>query len=468
MPEYIHGTETIEIVSNIRTVSEVRTAVIGLVGIAPVGPKNLLTLVTNETLAAQFGKPLPGFSIPQALSAIMAQGAGTILVINVFDEAIHTVTVSDELKTVADGRLKLDYAPLTIPTLKDAENEASDYISGTDYTIDEYGNFLVIKGRIPNATVLKFTYKRLNRTLVTPAHVIGTVGSDGLRTGIKAFDLSFNKFGFKPKILIAPVFSEIDAVAEEFAVSANKSRSVYILDGEYGATVQEIIEARGDDSNFDRSDQRAILLFPYLKAYDIATDSIQDVPFSAYYAGVMARTDRDRGYWFSPSNKEIRGVSGVSREISASLNDPSADTNILNAAGIVTVFNSFGTGLLAWGNRNASYPTNTLPNNFISLRRIADVVYDSLEQSFLPFVDEPITQALVDDMRQSGNNFMKVLVGRGALIEGSKVVFDIADNPSTDLANGKIKFRLIFMGATPAETISFLAELDASLYSILK
>lgn len=53
------------------------------------------------------------------------------------------------------------------------------------------------------------------------------------------------------------------------------------------------------------------------------------------------------------SNQEIAGITGVERTISAMINDPNCEANLLNEAGITTVFNSFGTGLRLWGNRYA-------------------------------------------------------------------------------------------------------------------
>src|SRR5690349_15913378 len=96
---FLHGVETVEVSSGPRTVSEVKTAVIGIVGIAPTGAKNKPVLVKNDNEAAQFGKPLPGFDIPQALNFIFGYNAGTIIVVNVFDEALHTIPVVEEAQT---------------------------------------------------------------------------------------------------------------------------------------------------------------------------------------------------------------------------------------------------------------------------------------------------------------------------------------------------------------------------------
>lgn len=469
MANFLHGVETIEIDQGSRPITEVKTAVIGLVGIAPMGTAQQCILVRSDVDAAQFGKQLPGFNIPQALNHIFAQGAGTVVVVNVFDATTHTTQVTDESQTVTNGALKLAAAPIGTVTLKTAAGDASPYVLGTDYTLDAYGNFTVVPGKIPNATVIKFSYKKLNAAAVTSANIIGTVDESGNRTGIKALDLAFNLFGFKPKILIAPGYSSATTVAQELTAASSRMRAITYLDASYGLTVTEVLASRGSDSNFFTSDKRAVLVYPYLKAYDEATNTdTVDFPYSAFIAGVTAATDNEFGYWYSPSNKEITGITGVERPISAGVSDPNSDANTLNAAGIVTVFNSFGTGYRTWGNRNASWPTNTSPDNFISIVRIADVVHESLEQAALQFSDRPINHALIDDIRESGNAFIRVLISRGALLAGSKVTYDVADNTPEQLAAGNITFRIIFMGSTPAERITFESILDISLFSSLK
>lgn len=466
---FLHGIETIEIDQGPRPITEVKTAVIGLVGIAPTGEAQKCILVRNDVDAAQFGKRLPGFNIPDSLEHIFAQGAGTVIVVNVFNVATHTTQVTDEQQTVTNGTLKLSAAPIGTVTLKTVAGDPSPYVAGTDYTLDEFGNFTVVPGKIPNATVIKFSFKKLNPSAVTSAHIVGAVDGSGNRTGIQALDLAFNQFGFKPKILIAPGYSSATTVAQGLLEAADRLRAITYLDATYGLTVNEVVATRGSSSNFFTSNKRAVLVYPYLKAYDEATNTdTVDFPYSAFIAGVTAATDNEFGYWYSPSNKEISSITGVERPISAGVNDANSDANTLNAAGIVSVFNSFGTGYRTWGNRNASWPTNTRPDNFISIVRIADVVHESLEQAGLQFSDRPINQALIDDLRESGNAFIRVLVGRGALLEGSQVTYDVADNTPEQLAAGNITFRIVFMGSTPAERITFKSILDISLFKNIK
>lgn len=469
---FLHGVETISLDKGPRPITVVKSAVVGLVGISPVGPVNVPTLVTGDATAAQFGKPVPGFNIPQALDAIFQQGAGNVIVVNIFDAAAHTTQVTAEPQTITAGKLKLAFAPIGTVTVLDAASSASALVKGTDYTLDDYGNFTVISNNsaAANGLVLKFTYKKLNAAAITSSLIIGSIdGTTGARTGMKAWPLAKNLFGFNPKILIAPGYSSVNAVSAEMIVQAAAMRSYALLDAPYGTTVANAIAGRGvaGTINFNTSSKRAELLYPYLKAYDAATNSNIDVPYSAYMAGVMAATDNEFGYWYSPSNKEIKGIVGAERNISASLNDAGADANILNEVGITTIFNTFGTGIRTWGNRNASFPTNTSPDNFISILRTSDVVSESVEAAILQFIDKPITQALIDAIRESCNQFIRVLIGRGALMPGSRVEFPADVNTPTTIAAGQLTFDKILMPPPPFERATFRDFIDISLLGTL-
>ncbi|MEO1750722.1 phage tail sheath subtilisin-like domain-containing protein [Thiofaba sp. EF100] len=399
---FLHGVETIEIDKGPRPIRAVKTAVVGLIGTAPTGPINTPTIVTSIKDAAAFGDitaaNTAGHSIPQALDAIFDHGAGTVVVVNVFDPALHTVT-------------------------------------------GESG-----------------------KTPIAASHIIGTVDGAGKRTGMKALEDTYNLFGFNAKLLIAPGYATLTSVTTEMIALAGKLRAMAIIDAPAGIAVQQAIEGRGSSGsiNFNTSSERAILCYPHLKVYDPRTNAERLEPMSPRLAGLMCATDTERGYWWSPSNQEFKGVVGAERAITARINDPQSEANLLNEAGIVTYFNSFGSGIRAWGNRSAAWPSVTHPKNFINVRRTADVLHESVEYSMLQFIDRPINDALIDDIKGSVNAFIRTLIGRGALIDGG-CIYDPAKNPPTELALGHLTFDISFMPPTPAERISFESFIDINL-----
>ncbi len=403
---FLHGVETIEITKGARTIQTVKTAVVGIVGTAPINEVdaefktiNTPTLILNETEAVKyFGKQKNGFTIPQALQAIFDQGAGIAIVINVFDPAKH--------ETVSDVRV---------------------------------------------------------------ADIIGSVdATTGKRTGMKAFEECYSLFGYYPKTIIAPVYCEEATVVTELNTICNKIRAMGIVDAPVGATVQDVIKGRGPQGtiNFNTSSERIILCYPHLKVYDAESDSIKLQPYSQRLAGVIAAKDVDRGYHWSPSNTEIQGIVGTERQLTSMINDPTSEVNTLNEAGIVTVFNSYGSGFRTWGNRSAAYPSTTHPTNFINVRRTADILHESVEYSMLQFIDYPIDDGLIDSICETVNQFIRTLIGRGALIDG-KCSYNEDKNPSTEIANGHLLFDIEFMPPTPAERITFESYIDIELLKSL-
>lgn len=464
---YLHGVETAEVQTGAVPIQVVKSSVIALTGIAPIGAANTPVLVLSEQDAAQFGKELPGFSIPQALRAIFDQGPATVVVVNTFSSTTNTAQVTAESKTVTNGRLKLTYAPIGTVTILDSNDQPTTFVEGEDYDLDEFGNFVVLSAEIPEATVLKFTYKRLDGATVTDAQIIGTVEVDGDRTGMQCFDLCFQMFGFNPKIIICPGYSTRAAVAAEMISKAEapQYRGMTAIDAPAGTTPTGAIAGRGPAgtiAGFKSSSDRAVLLYPMLKAYDPAADAEANFPYSAYWAGVVARVDREEGYWVSPSNHEILGILGLERFISAVINDASSEANLLNEKGITTVFNSFGSGFRVWGNRSAAWPTVTHPRNFINIRRTADVIAESIELAMLQFIDRPINNAIIDDIKETVNQFIRTLIGRGALVDGV-CTYDPAKNPPTELALGHLTFDYSIMPPPPAERITFNQTIDINL-----
>jgi phage tail sheath protein FI len=401
---YLHGVETIEILQGPVPVREVKSAVVFLIGTAPVHltvPNGVsatdwynqvvnqpILVLSRDDAVKYFGNPTPNYTIPYALDAIFDHGGTTCIVVNVFDPRTHATNGTPD------------------PT----QVQASDIIGGIDATT-------------------------------------------GQRKGLEIIDELYSRFGFTAKLILAPVYCESPSVATAMISKAETKRALALIDAPVGMTVQQVINARGAGGQLNTSSYRAVICYPHVKIYDTATNSERLEPLSQRLAGVIARTDHEEGYWFSPSNHEILGITGIERPITASINDANTEANILNENGILTVFNSFGTGYRVWGNRTAAWPTYTDPKNFINVRRTADIIAESIEYATLQFLDKPITVA-IDGVLSMVNAFIRTMIGRGALVDG-KCYFLKDKNPSDQLALGHLTFTYEMMPPTPAERITF-------------
>ena len=545
---YLHGVETIEIDKGPRPVKSVKSAVIGLIGTAPIydvdeenrSVNNVQLILSEKDGVKYFGQEKEGYTIPHALKAIFTQGAGEILAINVFNPFLeehrskyqvtkgnkvidyeelnfeecsvklsHECVFNVEIVGHNNDDFDIDYKSGEINFLKKSiditkfennilskiaeikskeEQEISkktilslyqkaDPAEKDDSKKEKY-NLIdnINEGQIKKITsilkrinylelkekpVVRVKYDYADPAKVTPKEIIGGIDDGGNRIGLQAYLDCYGKFGFFPKILISPIFCTLTSVVTELDALAHKIRAIAYVDAPIGVGFQEAIIGRGPEGtiNFASSSPRVRLLFPHLKAYNPIINQDGLVPYSPYMAGIRARVDLEQGYWKSASNKSIRGITGTELQLSAMINDPTCEVNLLNENGITSVFNSFGTGMRTWGNRTASWPSLTSPKNFENVRRTADMIEESLEYFMLQFMDETVSNTLIDTIVSSVNAFIRTLVSRGAIIDGT-CWFDPADNPSTEIAAGHLTFSYDFMPPTPAERITFKAIMD--------
>lgn len=470
---YLHGVETIEVERGARPVKTVKSAVIGLIGTAPIGAVNQTILSLSEKDAAAFGPALTGFSIPQALNAIYAHGAGTVIIINVLDPAVHKTAVANEVLTLdpATGRAKLAHGAAAAFVLKSAD-AATTYVAGTDYTVDLVNGVVtrIKTGAIGAAvTSLKASYDYADPTKVTSADIIGAVNAAGQRTGMKALKDTFNQFGFFAKLLISPVFSTLASVSTELIALADELDAIAYVDAPIGTTFAQVLAGRGPlgTINFNTSSDRVRLCYPHVKCYDAATDSTQLEPLSSVAAGLRSKVDLDEGFWVSSSNHELARVVGVERQLSARIDDPQSEVNLLNEVGITTVFSSFGSGFRLWGNRTAAFPTVTHMRNFENVRRTGDVINESIRYFSQQFIDKPISQALIDAVVESANGYGRKLIQDGALL-GFKAFFDPARNPATELAAGHLLIQYKYTPPPPMERLTHETEITSEYLLTLK
>lgn len=567
---FLHGVEVIEVAIGPAPITVVKSSVIGLVGTAPcwataptltAAAVNAPTLVGSAQDAAKFGPAIQGYTIPYALRAILDQGAGQVIAVNVFDPTRHSSDIVASQTFSASGAVNLGHMGVSLlsvlPTTTTAVSGESHtfagtpatiqlahgnvqassmvltsspagttYVQGTDYLLDARTGLITriaggaigatatvladynyyagtpysattdyvldsVNGVITLATgstiaagatvIVAFSYADPGK--VQDSDIIGAVSGTAY-SGLQALLTTYGTMGFFPKLLIAPGYSQDAGVAAALLAMAGTLRAMALIDAPANTSAAAAIANRAVAGNaFDTSSTRAILCYPQETFYDtglvptgvtlngttpvpLAADHTAIGPYSQWVAGAMASKDLQKGYWWSPSNTLANGILGPDVTLYASLLDAASDVNNLNAAGIVTVFNAFGTGLRVWGNRSAAYPTVTTPDNFISVRRTMDVIEESVELSMLQFIDQPISNALITAILASVNAFVRTLIQRGALVAGT-ASYNPAENPPAEIAAGHLVFDIDVMPPPPAERLSFNVYIDTTLLNQL-
>lgn len=505
-----HGVSVAEVSVGARPIQVIRSAVIGLVGSGaqwlalgstiPYGVSgsilpapNTPTQVANIQAMSAFGELIQGYTLPYALNAISQQGAqsgvGPVVVVDVLDLNVHYTSRANITFTFPSSNAQvinlghmgiINNGSLVVTN----SGGTTTYVLNTDYTIDWINGIIMQKtsGAMTPGETVEVTYNYVDPSKVTSVDIVGAVTAS-VYTGMQAFLKSFSLFGYWPKILIAPGFSSTLTVAQGLQTIAKLIRAVTAIDNANGTIPASAEGDRNVIGNvFNVASDRVILLSPNWEFVDTgliptgvtvnaqtgaalqANNNSNSVgPYSQWYAGVVSANDFTNGYWWSPSNKPVNGVYGPDVDLYLSAFDPNADNQLINQAGIVTMFNSFGTGWLVWGNRSSFFPSNTGPTNFISVRRTLDVIEESCQIAMLQFIDAPINNGLINTVLATINAFLRTLIQQGALVTGSVASFNAGLNPKTNLANGIIVFSLNIMPPTPAENIQLNVYVDTNL-----
>lgn len=251
-----------------------------------------------------------------------------------------------------------------------------------------------------------------------------------------------------PRILIAPGFqmnaASAKTMADHLGALAKSLRGIAIVDAPDGQA--EAISLASDVAN-----PRVYMVSPQVK---VATGSAtRTEAASARVAGVIARSDAERGFWWSPSNQTIAGISGTSRAIAFSLGDPTSSANALNAGKVATIIHQDGYRL--WGNRTTASDVKWA---FLSVRRTADLINDSLLDAHAWAVDRNITKTYVADVTEGVNAFLRHLKSIGAIIDGTCWA-DVEINSPDQITQGRVTFDFDFTPPYPAEHITFRSSL---------
>ncbi|WCR53980.1 MULTISPECIES: phage tail sheath subtilisin-like domain-containing protein [unclassified Wolbachia] len=287
----------------------------------------------------------------------------------------------------------------------------------------------------------------------TLSNVIGGVNEEtGEYQGIQAFLSSESIVHVAPRILIAPQFThqlpEIDGVnpvVSALISIAEKLRAIIVADGP-NTNDEEAIKWRKSVGS-----SRVYVVDPWIKLFIEGKEKI--LPSSPFVAGLIAKIDSEQGFWHSPSNKEINGIVGTSRPIDFTLGNTNCRANHLNENEVTTIIHQNGYRL--WGNRTCS---NDSKWAFLSVRRTADLINDSLLRAHLWAVDRNITKTYIDDVIEGVNSYLANLKAQGAIISGKCYATPELNTP-TNIASGKVSFDFEFTPPYPAEQITFRSHL---------
>ncbi|MCG7947384.1 MAG: phage tail sheath subtilisin-like domain-containing protein [Candidatus Thiodiazotropha taylori] len=316
-----------------------------------------------------------------------------------------------------------------------------------DDIFDQTGAMIVVI-RVEESEDEPFLEAEIGPPLPGVGQVIGGIDDEtGQYLGIQAFLAAESEVHVTPRILIAPEFSHHPAVANELLSVAERLRAVVIADGP-NYNDEEAIDYRQMFGS-----PRLYLIDPWVRVWD-AEDNVEVVrPASARVAGLIAKSDAERGFWWSPSNREIRGLMGTARSVDFALGDVNARANFLNENEVATIIQKDGFRL--WGNRSCSADPKWA---FLSVRRTADMINESLLRAHMWAVDRNITKTYIEDVLEGVNAYLRHLQTVGAIING-RAWADPELNTPDQISQGKVYIDFDFTPPYPAEHITFRSHL---------
>lgn len=233
-----------------------------------------------------------------------------------------------------------------------------------------------------------------------------------------------------------------------------QERAMLLLDSPSGWTDKDIAKS-GLDAVAAKS-KNAALFFPRLKQPNPLRDNqVEEFVPCGVVAGVMSRTDTQRGVWKAPAGIEatLRGVPGLS----VKLND--AENGELNPLGINCLRSFPVIGRIVWGSRTLR-GADILADEYkyVPVRRLALFIEESLFRGTQWVVFEPNDEPLWAQIRLNVGAFMHNLFRQGAF-QGTtprSAYFVKCDKETTtqnDIDQGIVNIVVGFAPLKPAEFV---------------
>ena len=279
----------------------------------------------------------------------------------------------------------------------------------------------------------------------TKSALIGGVETNGQRHGIEALLDAKSVTDLKPYILVSQMSDE-QAVAAKLGVIADRMRAVALIAGPSNNDDDAVAYAAEFGS------KRQYMVDPAVKIWDTATDAEIIFDPCPSVAGVIALSIGERGYWASPSNREIKGILGTQRAMDNEYGDEGSRANLLNNANVATIVRDGGYKL--WGNRTLSSDSKWA---FLSRVMTCDTIYAAIQAGHQWAVDLGITKTYVADVTEGLQEFMTAERAKGAIINFEAWV-DKERSTASEMAQGRVYWNIRFTDVPPAENPVFSIE----------
>lgn len=257
--------------------------------------------------------------------------------------------------------------------------------------------------------------------------------SQNVIAGLRLLLTAKSAVGVQPRIIGAPGLDSL-AVTTELVIVAKRLRGMAYARA-IGDDIAEVIAYRQGFSA-----RELMLIWP-------DSSSVFAGDIIARALGLRARIDEQIGWHKTISNIPLDGITGLTRAVQFDLLDPSTEAGLLNAAEVTTIIRENGYRL--WGNRTTA-GEDAPEFAFESAVRTSQALQDIIASVFQPFMDQPMTIALIKDNLETANAQFRDLAVKGRIM-GAKAFFDADANSAEQLAAGRPTFRYQYTPVAPLE-----------------
>jgi phage tail sheath protein FI len=236
-------------------------------------------------------------------------------------------------------------------------------------------------------------------------------------------------------------------------------RAFYILDPPSSWTTLRTALAQFIDPNTDyigtRSDHAAIYFPRVMEPNPLQDNQLDTFAPCGIVAGILARTDAQRGVWKAPAGQET-GLNGVT-QLAVPLTD--AENGQLNPLGLNCLRSFPIIGRVVWGARTLQGADQLESQwKYVPVRRTALFIEESLYRGSKWVVFEPNDETLWASIRLNVGSFMHSLFRQGAFFGStpSNAYFVKCDDETTtqnDIDQGIVNIVVGFAPLKPAEFV---------------
>lgn len=481
-----------------RPIEGVGTAVAAFLGLAPQGPFNTPTLVTNwSQFTRTFGGYVEETYLAHAVFGYFNNGGGSCYIVRLGDggspppgrEAVVELPSADDPDAMVYRVRSKEPGPsgneitVVIEHLEDAEDqEASFRLVARRGTTEEPFEGVTLRSGPKNVAVVVNAASTLIEIeevgRASPAKRLPAAGTYSLAGGgaVDVARISSEDYIGSPEQRTG--FGSLQAVDEITMLCVPDLMAAYqgqlldldgvqavqqamidhcegmgdrmaILDAPPAFTAQQVKEWRVDKARYDA--KQAALYWPWISVFDPVRGHNVSVPPCGHIAGIWSRSDDSRGVHKAPANEVVRGA------LDLDINVTRGEHDQLNPEGINAIRSFPGRGIRVWGARTLSSDSSW---RYVNVRRLFNYLEESIIEGTQWVVFEPNDHDLWQRIRRTVTAFLLGLWRNGALFGATPdqafyVKCDEETNPPDVVESGQVVVELGVSVVKPAEFVVF-------------